>query len=278
MTNNKIKMAEKKGVPDPKMDLMNSLTAGDLGGIVSAVLAIDDKEFSDLMENAYEAMDKTFNSIAYKNTINQHLSTMTTIDYEREKQGYDGMMEVIDSFEVIDEKKKFLKYLMDKSYESVLRYEEDPSQHIKVIFKKLTEDAIVPTYAHKGDAGADLYASEECIVYTKGTSFVHTGIALKIPKGYEGQIRPRSGMSTKTGIRISNAPGTIDSNYRGEIKIIVENRGAAPYIIYKGDRIAQIVFNEVPTADFEEGEVDTEENNTRGENGFGSSGTSETNE
>jgi dUTP pyrophosphatase len=98
---------------------------------------------------------------------------------------------------------------------------------------------------------------------------------MKIPKGYEGQVRPRSGLSAKTKIRVANTPGTIDSNYRGEVCILVDNYGSAPFIIKKGDRIAQMVFNKVPTADFVEGEVESEEDNTRGDKGFGSSGVSE---
>ena len=278
MTNNKIKMAEKNGVPDPKQDLLKALNDGDLGGIVSAIIALDDNEFEDLSSGLYGSMDKVFNSTAYHNTVSQHLASYSDIDYEREKKGYDGMIEIINSFEISNQKKEFLLKLMQLSYKGILDYQEDPSKRINITYKKLSEDAIVPTYAHAGDAGADIYAVEACTVNPNETVAVGTGIILKIPKGYEAQIRPRSGMSAKTKLRVANAPGTIDSNYRGEIKVLIDNYGDAPYVIAKGDRIAQMVFNEVPIGIFEEGDVSAEADNTRGENGFGSSGTNTTNE
>lgn len=281
MTNNKIKMAQKSvdiNKSGPFQEFLQGAQNNDIVQLIKAIIDMDNEEFNDMSEQMYASMEKTFNSIGYRNAVAQHLSIMTDIDYEQEKAAYNGMQEMIDSFELTEEKAKFVKYIFEHLYESVLRYETDPSEHITVTFKKLNENAIVPTYAHVGDAGADLYAAEDCTAKVGEVTFVHTGIAMKIPKGYEGQIRPRSGMSAKTKIRVANAPGTIDSNYRGEICILVDNNGSAPYIISKGDRIAQIVFNKVPTADFIEGEVDTEEDNSRGDKGFGSSGTTEVNE
>ena len=280
MTNNKIKMANKNGVeePNPVQDLLTAAKNEDLEGVLAAIIAIDDDKFDDIADVMYKNMDRLFSSPSYRNHIAQRIELMTDVDFEREKEGYDGLQKLIDEMEMSEAKNKFVKFLFDHSFEAMLRYQRDPSEHIKVVYEKLTEDATVPTYAHLGDAGADLYASEETIARVGEVTFVHTGIAMKIPKGYEGQIRPRSGISAKTKIRISNSPATIDSNYRGEICILVDNYGSSPFVIKKGDRIAQIVFNKVPTADFEEGEVEAEEDNSRGENGFGSSGTSKVNE
>lgn len=279
MTNKKIKMAQKG--QEPEQDLVQVFFAAaqqkDIVTMTEAVIAMDDEEFKDFSIGMLDHLEKTFNSREYQNSLANQLSLMPDYDYEHEKKGYDELTKIVDELDTTDEKKEFIKKLVGFSHAGLLKYGEDPSEHIKVVFKKLKEEAVVPTYAHKGDAGADLYAAEDCTANAGEVSFVSTGIALKIPKGYEGQIRPRSGMSAKTKIRVANAPGTIDSNYRGEIKVLVDNYGSVPYIIRKGDRIAQIVFNKVPTADFEEGEVDTEEDNSRGEKGFGSSGTSEIN-
>lgn len=274
MTNNKIKKAIKLGVEqeehNPMEDLLEASNKEDLGGMIAAIMAITDEEFGQVEPGIRGALEKTFNSPAYQNSIVQRLNCMTDIDYEQQSKAYEGMKEMIEQLDMSQKKKDFLYYLFDNSYQSVLRYREDPSEHITVTFKKLIPDAIIPTYAHKGDAGADLFSTVDITVPAGGTMLVPTGIALKIPGGYEAQVRPRSGMSLKTKIRVANAPGTIDSNYRGEINVIIDNHGSAPYIINVGDKIAQLVFNKVPTADFIEGNVEIETDNTRGEKGFGS--------
>jgi len=137
---------------------------------------------------------------------------------------------------------------------------------VEVFVEVCREDAILPRYANPGDAGMDVYAAEEVIVAPGETVVVPTGLKLAIPEGYEIQVRPRSGLSLKTPIRIPNSPGTIDSGYRDELGIIVNNNsdkslceeGKPPYtldekgnkngtyIIRKGDRIAQIVLQVVP--------------------------------
>lgn len=130
-----------------------------------------------------------------------------------------------------------------------------------------------PEYAKYGDAGMDIRASEPVCVYPGETRIIKTGLFVAIPMGYELQVRPRSGMSAKTNIRIANTPGTIDSNYRGEIGIIVDNTGNDEYVISTGDRIAQLVLNKVPTIRWlpvENMEALGETN--RGAGGFGSTG------
>ena len=141
---------------------------------------------------------------------------------------------------------------------------------MNIKIKKLVEDAIIPKYQTVGSAGFDFHAVEDVTVFPKETRLVSTGLAFEIPEGYELQVRPRSGMSLKTKIRISNAPGTLDSDYRGVVSIIVDNissHGSLPYEIKKGDRIAQGVICKVNQAVFVEGELSETE---RGEGGFGS--------
>ena len=143
---------------------------------------------------------------------------------------------------------------------------------LRVKIKKLHKDAVIPQYQTTGAAGFDFHAIEDMEIATRQTVLVKTGLSMEIPEGYELQVRPRSGMSLKTKMRIANAPGTVDSDYRGEICIIMENMGmlgGLPYDIKKGDRIAQGVICPVFQATFIEDELsDTE----RGEGGFGSSG------
>ena len=136
--------------------------------------------------------------------------------------------------------------------------------------KKLNDNAILPTRAHDGDAGVDLYLCESVVLAVGEIKLLSTGISVAIPYGFEGQIRPRSGLSFKTGLRISNSPGTIDHSYRGEIKIIMENKGIVTELLNKGDRIAQLVITPVFLDTFEF--VDELDDTTRGIGGFGSTG------
>lgn len=136
--------------------------------------------------------------------------------------------------------------------------------------KKLVPNAILPDMAHSGDSGFDLYSVENSIVEARGRILVHTGIALAIPNGYEGCIRPRSGNALKLGYTVLNTPGTIDAGYRGEISVIIQNTTPNDIFINKGDRIAQLVIQKLPSVNFIE--VKELDETTRGDNGFGSTG------
>lgn len=140
-----------------------------------------------------------------------------------------------------------------------------------VSIKRLHEDAIIPTYGKPGDAGADLYSIENSIILPHSRAVIHTGIALEIPVGYEGQVRPRSGNAAKLGLTVLNTPGTIDAGYRGEIMVILYNTSNVPINIEKGMRIAQLVIAPVVEAKF----VVTEElsDSERAEGGLGHTGT-----
>ena len=146
----------------------------------------------------------------------------------------------------------------------------DSQEHI-VKVKKLHPEAIIPSYAHQGDSGFDLHALEETVLRPNETKLVRTGLVFEIPEGMEIQIRPKSGVSLKTPILIKNTPGTIDSSYRGEVKIIVHNMSDGLLTIMKNNKIAQGVLCEVPRARFV---VDREplSETTRGDGGFGSTG------
>lgn len=139
--------------------------------------------------------------------------------------------------------------------------------------KKLHKDAILPTYGSKGAAAFDLASIEEFRLLPGDIVKVRTGLAFEIPPGYELEIRPRSGLSFNSKLRIANSPGTIDSDYRGEVEIIVDNimgKFPNPYTITKGQRLAQGIIRKVDQVTF----VEVEELNetVRGAKGFGSSG------
>lgn len=140
---------------------------------------------------------------------------------------------------------------------------------MKIAFKKITNDAKVPTQAYAVDAGWDLYANDSAVITSGSISAITTGISLDIPQGYFGEIKERSGYSLKNTLSIKG--GVIDSHYQGEIKVIFFNGGAAPVKVAKGDKIAQIVIQKIPTITFTE--VDNFEESKRGTKGFGSSDT-----
>ncbi|MFD1950213.1 dUTP diphosphatase [Sphingomonas arantia] len=129
----------------------------------------------------------------------------------------------------------------------------------------------LPARATADAAGMDIVAAEDLVLAPGAWAAVPTGFAIAIPPGYEVQVRPRSGLAFKHGVTCLNTPGTIDADYRGEVKIILINHGPAPFPITRGDRIAQLVPAAVQPAEFVEG--DTLDETARGTGGFGSTGT-----
>lgn len=143
----------------------------------------------------------------------------------------------------------------------------------KVRFKKLSENAVVPSYGTAYSAGADLYSAmqEDVIIAPETTKFIKTGIAIEIPEGLVGLIYARSGMACKKGLAPANKVGVIDSDYRGEIIVALYNHSDSAVTVAKGDRIAQLVLTPYIKADFEE--ADELDDTVRGDGGFGSTGT-----
>lgn len=149
------------------------------------------------------------------------------------------------------------------------------TEKIIVKFKRLSEnfnDIPVPEYATPGSAGMDIRAAleEELTLIPGQIDLIPTNISVEIPQGYEIQVRPRSGLAIKHGIGVLNSPGTIDSDYRGEIKIILINLSKEDFKISSGDRIAQLVLSKVYRAEMQES--DELNNSKRGEGGFGHTG------
>lgn len=128
----------------------------------------------------------------------------------------------------------------------------------------------LPRYATEGAAGMDVLAAEDVRLAPGARHAVATGLSVAIPPGYELQVRPRSGLALKHGISVPNTPGTIDSDYRGELKVILINHGVEPFEIHRGERVAQLVLAPVTQAAWNE--VDALDETRRGEGGFGSTG------
>ncbi|MCX6798783.1 MAG: dUTP diphosphatase [Candidatus Diapherotrites archaeon] len=141
---------------------------------------------------------------------------------------------------------------------------------MKILVKKLSGDAIVPAYAHKGDSGMDLFANETAELQPGERRLVKTGIAIAVPHGFEAQVRPKSGIAINDGVTVLNTPGTVDSSYRGAVCVILVNLGDKKYLVEKGKKIAQLVINKVEEAQVEI--ADDLDKTSRGAGGFGSTG------
>ncbi len=142
---------------------------------------------------------------------------------------------------------------------------------MKILFKKLTDKAIKPTYGTQFSAGADLYSVESRQINSGETAVIKTGISVQIPNGYVGLIYARSGLATKRGLAPANKVGVIDSDYRGEIMVALYNQSNIVQCVEEGERIAQMVITPYLSCEYEQ--VDSLEETERGSGGFGSTGT-----
>ena len=143
---------------------------------------------------------------------------------------------------------------------------------VKILIKKTNKEVITPKYKTDGSSGVDLSAflDKEVVIKPNSSDLIPTGLQVAIPEEFEIQIRPRSGLAAKESIGVLNSPGTIDSDYRGELKIILFNHSNKDFIINNGDRIAQMVLVPIIKMEFEE--VDSLPDTVRGQGGFGSTG------
>jgi dUTP pyrophosphatase len=146
------------------------------------------------------------------------------------------------------------------------------SAPVAVEVKRLAhgEGLPLPRYATEGAAGMDVVSAEDVVLEPGKRLAVATGLSMAIPQGYEIQVRPRSGLALKYGVSVPNTPGTIDSDYRGELKVIMINHGDEPFVIARGERVAQLVLAPVTLAEWRE--VGALSETQRGEGGFGSTG------
>ena len=172
-------------------------------------------------------------------------------------------MEGIDLFEQLGIDQDFLEKSLEKHFE----------KYFELKYIKISDEAVSPKYNYESDSGFDLHSIEEVTIESLGRALVSTGLRFDIPIGYEMQVRPKSGLSLKLGLTVLNTPGTVDSGYDGEIKVILFNASKEEIKITKGMKIAQAVISKVTNGKFiDVVEVSEIENKERGENGFGSTG------
>lgn len=236
------------------------------------IIQLPDEVFDKMYDTLIATLSDTLNSTEFQKEILANFKTIPNIDIAAEKKEIEKLIEQIKVDDSLSEnKKKFLSTLLSKAVVATLELYEVPRERITVEIQKLSDTAKLPEYAHPTDAGADVFSSEDVTIAAGETKIIKTGLKVAIPVGYEIQVRPRSGLSAKTGIRVANAPGTIDSAYRGEIGIILHNTADTLYEIKTGDKIAQLIISPVPMIRWKE--VATISDDTeRSTGGFGSSG------
>lgn len=284
------------------MNLAEVLSKDGIGSFedIAAIMALDDKEFEIMSELVLSATEKELSNSNNKILLKKEMETYG-LSQEELINEYGNLMMALDTLkgELKEDRVDFLKRYIGVMTNA---FTEDMPVGKKIIEIpiELKEGLEIPKYAHIGDAGIDIRALEDYDILPGETKLVKTGIKIAIPQGYEIQVRPRSGLSLKTKMRVANTPGTIDSNYRGEVGIIIDNieppikdityepvlnedgtikelnvtsiLHGAPCHIQKGDRIAQLVLAEVPLAHFYQVENIGVFDSERGEDGFGSSG------
>lgn len=225
----------------------------------------------DMFKSVYPELIKELRKSAKSGELDAVVITgISAEDKQKAREELVTLQKLLDSPEndLSKEKSVFLDELLQLSIDKLdeLPYRDT----VKVQVELVSENAKLPTYAHYMDAGCDVYAAAEATIEPNSTVIVPTGLRLAIPDGWMVSVRPRSGLSAKTGLRVANAPGTIDSNFRGEVGIIVHNTSDTIATIALGDRIAQFVIEKCPRIDFKV--VESLDATDRGEGGFGSSG------
>lgn len=233
------------------------------------IFDIPDKDFAKVYPKLKTEFEKVFNSPQTQKQILNQLSSMSNLDATAERQSGEAFIKEIESDESLSlEKKDVLINLLRSTISTTCDLIEIPREKIPVKILKCHPDAIIPTYAHPTDAGADICSVEDVSLKPHTTQIIKTGLKVEIPIGYMINIAPRSGLSAKTTLRIANSWAIIDSDYRGEIGIIVENTGNLTVKIEKGQKIAQMLIMPTPMIKWEE--VAELSDTDRGSGGFGS--------
>ena len=237
------------------------------------ILDLPDEKFDEIYPKMREVSMAAFTSSEFQSEVlrNAKVYAQTNdVDIEAEKEAIQELLDEIRQDDSLSaNKREFLIDILNASAMTTYELLQVPRERIEVKIQ-LIDGGVAPRYAHPTDAGADIFANEDVTIEPGETKVVHTGIKVAIPIGYEIQIRPRSGLSLKTNLRVANAPGTIDTDYRGEVGVIMTNIGNEPETIAKSDKIAQMVISEVPMIKWIE--VDALDETERGEGGFGSTG------
>ena len=286
--------AEKKNILENTLEELKNINP-ELGGFeeIAVLLTMPEEQFALIAPVFLHELEKSFNNVNDQMAMVQAMNVAGVKAEDAEKE-YLAICEAIDTQMAQDlsaRKRDFVKQLLAITYNTVSEAEGITKRHILIPIEYCREDAKMPTYAHLTDAGMDIYLTEDVVIHPGETKLIPTGIKVALPLGYELQVRPKSGRSLKSKLRIANTPGTIDAGYRDEICIIADNidqvikggeldeAGRLTGILWgsditlsKGEKIAQLVLSEVPKAVFYEVEnVSSIENDGR-KGGFGSTG------
>lgn len=237
-----------------------------------ALLELPDEQFDAIFPNFKENFEKVFAAPDFQRQLMTQLAVMPQFNLEEECASLKEFLNEIKEDETLSaNKKELISMMFDSTVGIIEQLLESGREQVTVKITKLNPNAIIPTYAHPTDCGADISAVETVDIAPHSTVIIKTGLAVGIPAGYEIQVRPRSGLSAKTPLRIANAPGTIDADYRGEVGVIMTNTGDEPYVINAGDKIAQLVIAPTPKIKWHEVKgVDELGSTERGAGGFGS--------
>lgn len=265
---------------------------------IMEILSLPDEQFKTLSEfiliELENAIGDSNNLILLKEEMNRY-----DISQDELVDNYAHMMTALDTLEDVPQDRiDFLKRYIGMITNAFTEGQRASKRIIEIPIE-ISGDGKIPKYAYLGDAGIDIYAAEDYEIGPGETQLIDTGIRVAIPKGFELQVRPRSGLSLKTKMRVANAPGTVDSNYRGKVGVIIDNiepkikditydfvdngkkipeikitsiEHGKSFFICKGERIAQLVLAEIPTAHFYKVDNIGVFKSDRGEEGFGSSG------
>lgn len=285
---------EKKNLIQSALDELKNVNP-ELGGFeeIAVLLTMPEEQFALIAPVFLSEMEKSFNNVNDQLAMVQAMNVagVKAEDAEKEFLAICEQIDVQMAETLSAQKRTFVKELLAITYNAVSEAEGITKRHVLIPIEYCRSDAKMPTYAHLTDAGMDIYLTEDVVIRPGETKLIPTGIKVALPLGYELQVRPKSGRSLKSKLRIANTPGTIDAGYRDEIGIIVDNidpviRSAdiddngrlynvlwgSNIMLSKGEKIAQLVLSEVPKAVFYEVEsVSTIENDGR-KGGFGSTG------
>lgn len=304
MTDNIIEMNQNKNKEEKKSEksffetILDSTTGGQNNGLeqMGALLALPDKEFDVLQGFVIEELERHLNSSSARLAVIAALQS-EGVDIGELAVSLDSIYEEIDtqlSAEMNEKRRDFLKKILLTIINAVMDEVGASKRQVQIGIELCHPDAKIPEYANPGDAGMDIFAIEDCEIKPGETKLIPTGLKVEIPYGYELQVRPKSGRALKTKMRVANSPGCIDAPFRGEVCVIIDNIESpikdityelddngrpiitsilhgSSFFINKGEKIAQLILNEVPKVSFVQ--VEHVNNNTeRGEGGFGSSG------
>lgn len=273
---------------------LNNYTA-DFGGFdgIALMLTMPDEQFAILAPIFLEELARSLNNVNDQLAMVQALN-VAGVRVDEVQQEFNKICDEIDNQlgqDLTAPKRDFLKQILGLTYNAIGEAEGVAKRQVLIPIEYCREEAKMPTYAHLTDAGMDIYLTEDVVIHPGETKLIPTGLKVAIPLGYELQVRPKSGRSLKSKLRIANTPGTIDAGYRDEIGIIVDNidpvirhadmdeTGRLYNILWgsditlsKGEKIAQLVLSEVPKAIFYEVESVAAIENDGRNGGFGSTG------